>query len=90
VEVLVHLDNPGLVADQNITQAQLGNQALPGTFMGVFNHQTLISGGSPLAGSVEDEIELSKSVAPGASAIRLSDMFNSRSAVGGTITPPFN
>ncbi len=90
LEVLVHPDNPGQIADQNISKIQLGNQATPGSFMGVFNHQTFISGGTPLSGSIENEIELSKSVAPGATAIRLSDMFNSRSAVGGTITPPFN
>jgi hypothetical protein len=56
----------------------------------VFNAQTVINGGSPLVGSIENEIELSKSVAPGATAIRLSDMFNSRASVGGTISPPFN
>ena len=88
LEVLVHPINPGLISDQDITKNQLGDQTTPGTFMGVFNHQTLINGGSPLAGSIENEIELSKT--GGATAIRLSDMGNSRSSVGGTISPPFN
>ena len=87
-EVLVHPIDPSLVGDQNITQAQLGDQFTPGTFMGVFNSQTLYNGGSPLAGSIEKTIEDSK--VGGASAIRLSDMSNDRPAVGGTIYPPFN
>jgi hypothetical protein len=92
LEVLVHPVDPSLVTtrDQNITQTQLGDQTTPGSFMGVFNAQTLINGGSPLAGSIENEIELSKTGSPGATAIRLSDMYNSRAAVGGTISPPFN
>jgi len=88
LEVLVHPINPGLISDQSITKTQLGDQTTPGSFMGVFNAQTLINGGSPIVGSVENEIELSKT--GGATAIRLSDMGNSRSAVGGTIAPPFN
>ena len=56
--------------------------------MGVFNAQTAINGGSPLAGSIENEIELSKT--GGATAIRLSDMENYRQSVGGIIYPPFN
>jgi hypothetical protein len=91
LEVLVHPVNPGLISDQNITKNQLGDQSTPGSFMGVFNAQTKISGGgSPLVGSIENEIELSKTGSPGATAIRLSDMLNSRAAVGGTIAPPFN
>jgi len=92
LEVLVHPIDPSQVTtrDQNITMTQLGNQATPGSFMGVFNYQTFVSGGSPLAGSIENEIELSKTLSPGATAIRLSDMFNSRASVGGTISPPFN
>jgi hypothetical protein len=72
----------------NITYAQLGNNQSPGTFMGVFNAQTLNNGGLPMAGSIENEIELSKTNM--ATAIRLNEMQNSRSAVGGTITPPWN
>ena len=93
LEVLVHPINPGLISDQSITKTQLGDQTTPGSFMGVFNAQTVINHGSPIVGSIENEIELSKTGgAPngGATAIRLSDMLNSRSAVGGTISPPFN
>ena len=91
-EVLVHAVDPkkkqdGSLSDQNITQTQLGDQFTTGTFMGVFNAQTLINGGSPTAGSIENEIALSRS--GGATAITLADMVNSRPAVGGTIFPPF-
>lgn len=86
-EVLVHPINPGLIADQNISQAQLGNQTMPGTFMGVFNAQTLINGGSPVVGSIENEIILSQPT--GATGIPLAEMQVSRPAVGGTIYPPF-
>jgi len=92
VEVLVHPINPGLIADQNISKAQLGDWLTAGTFMGVFNAQTVNNGGSPVAGSIENEIALSEpSGGPGfpATAIRLSEMLNSRSAVGGQISPPF-
>jgi len=90
LEVLVHPVDPTKIADQDISKTQLGNQTTPGSFMGVFNAQTLINGGSPLVGSIENEIEISKTGSPGATAIRLSDMLNSRSAVGGKISPPFN
>ncbi len=86
-EVLVHPINPGLISDQNISATQLGNQTTPGTFMGVFNAQTLINHGSPLAGSIEDEIVLSQP--NGATGIPLAAMQVSRPAVGGTIYPPF-
>ncbi len=87
LEVLVHLVDPSLdpLGDQDITETELGSQTLPGSFMGVFNAQTLINGGSPLAGSIENEIEVSKP--SGATGIRLSDMHSNRSAVGGTIAP---
>jgi hypothetical protein len=88
LEVLVHPTNPGLISDQDITKNQLGDQTTPGSFMGVFNAQTLINGGSPIVGSIENEIELSKPT--GATAIRLNEMYNSRASVGGTISPPFN
>lgn len=88
-EVLVHPTDPGQVPthDQNISETQLGDQFTPGTFMGVFNAQTKYNGGSPISGSIEKTIEDSK--AGGATAIRLSDMVNSRPSVGGTIFPPF-
>lgn len=71
-----------------ITAGQLGSGTTPGSFIGVFNAQTSINGGSPLVGSIENEIELSKP--GGATAIRLSDMVNARSSVGGLISPAFN
>ena len=87
-EVLVHIVNPKSgVTDQDITQTQLGNQTKPGSFLGVFNAQTIINGGLPLVGSIENEIELSKTGSPGAVAIRLSDMVSQRTSVGGVITP---
>jgi hypothetical protein len=86
-EVLVHIVNPSLGYNQNITQNQLGNQTTPGSFLGVFNAQTLINGGSPLVGSIENEIDLSKTNSPGAVAIPLADMVSSRQTVGGVITP---
>ncbi|MGA2178154.1 MAG: hypothetical protein ABSH15_01035 [Verrucomicrobiota bacterium] len=95
LEVLVHPTDPSKISDQDITKTQLGDQYTPGSFMGVFNYQTVnYPGSSPLTGSIENEIELSKtpsgSPAAGATAIRLSDMFNYRQSVGGTISPPFN
>ncbi len=88
-EILVHLIDPTQDSkhDQDISETQLGSQTLPGTFMGVFNAQTFINGGSPLVGSIENEIELSKTVAPYATAIRWSDMKSNRQAVGGEISP---
>jgi hypothetical protein len=88
LEVLVHPTDPSKISDQDITKTQLGDQYTPGSFMGVFNAQTVINGGSPLIGSIENEIELSKT--GGATAIRLSDMVNYRQSVGGIIYPPFN
>jgi hypothetical protein len=83
--VLVHPIDPSLIADQAVTQFQLGDQFTPGSFLGVFNAQTLYNGGVPIVGSIENEIELSK--AAGATAIRLSDMKCSRATVGGVISP---
>ena len=74
----------GTVNDQTITKTQIGSQTTPGSFLGVFNAQTLINGGSPLVGSIENEIELSKA---SATAIRLSDMQSKRGNVGGIIAP---
>ncbi|MEI8288650.1 MAG: hypothetical protein WCH99_04210 [Verrucomicrobiota bacterium] len=90
-EVVVYAKNPMQIVtqpsypNQNLSTSQLGNQTTPNTILGVLDAQTLISGGSPVPGSIENEIELSK--AAGATAIRLSDMISSRSSVGGTITP---
>ena len=60
LEVLVHPVDPTKIADQDISKTQLGDQTTPGSFMGVFNSQTAINGGSPIVGSIENEIELSK------------------------------
>jgi len=61
-EVLVHIVDPSAnpPGDQDISQTQLGNNTTPGSFLGVFNAQTKINGGSPLIGSVENEIYLSQ------------------------------
>ena len=88
LEVLVYPKNPGAIADQKITQSQLGTQTTAGTFMGVFNAQTVINGGSPVVGSIEREIQITEP--SGATAIRLAEMVNSRQNVGGIIAPPFN
>jgi hypothetical protein len=87
-EVLVHMIDPSQApngSNQNITGDQLGDNQTPGSFLGVFNAQTIINGGTPMVGSIENEIELSKT--GGATAIRLSDMVNKRASVGGKITP---
>ncbi len=86
-EVLVHIVNPAAnpPGDQNITQTQLGNNTTAGSFLGVFNAQTKINGGSPLVGSIENEILLTQPL--GATAIRLSDMKSNRGSVGGAIAP---
>ena len=85
VVVFPNVDPSSLNADQNLTATQLGSQQSPGTLLGVLNAQTIINGGSPLVGSIENEIELSKPT--GATAIRLSDMVSQRGSVGGTIAP---
>lgn len=74
--------------DQDITPGQLGTGSTPGSFMGVFNAQTLNNGGAPIVGSIEREIDISKP--NGATGIPLVDMQNARAAVGGVISPPFN
>jgi len=87
---LIHIIDPNLAGDQNISQSQLGNNLTPGSFLGVFNAQTKINGGSPLVGSIEKEVvdsQTSASKAGGATAIPLRDMKCSRQSVGGTITP---
>ncbi len=86
-EVVVYpiVDPSSLNSDQNLTASQLGNQTTTGTILGVLDAQTKFNGGSPIPGSLENEIELSK--VGGATAIRLSDMTSFRFSVGGTITP---
>lgn len=75
-------------ANGGISQANLGDQQTAGTFLGVLDRQTLYSGGTPLVGSLEQEIEASKTIAPAyATAIRLNEMTASRGSVGGTIVP---
>ena len=86
--VIVYPINPALQSGQTISQTQLGSQVQPGSFLGVFNAQTLVQpglNGVPLVGSIEREIEISKP--NGATAIRLSDMKSKRATVGGTISP---
>jgi hypothetical protein len=76
----------------NINMNQLGDWNTPGSFMGVFNAQVLNNGGSPKVGSIENEIEISKSVGGTgfpATAIRLYDMYMSRDDVGAVISPIF-
>jgi hypothetical protein len=75
----------GTPASGGITQTALGNQTASGSFLGVLDHQTKLSGGTPLPGSIENEIENSK--VAGATAIRLSDMTASRQTVGGIVFP---
>jgi hypothetical protein len=87
-EVVVYPIN----GNADVTATQLGDQTQAGTILGVLDYQTLISnpGGPTLPGSLENEIELSKTVSPGATAIRLSDMTAARGSVGGTIFPTPN
>jgi hypothetical protein len=91
-EVVVYPSSANNPTIPGCTVAQLGDQNTPGTILGVLDYQTLYSnpGGPTLAGSLENEIELSKSVSPGATAIRLSDMTASRGPVGGTLAPTPN
>jgi len=76
----------GTPASGGISSANLGDQTTPGTFLGVLDSQTLLNGGSPISGSLENEIQLSKTIGPAyATAIRLNEMTASRAQVGGTI-----
>ncbi len=89
-EIIVYptdIDNNAKHADHKISSTQLGSQADPGSFIGVFNYQTKVYGGSPLVGSIENEIELSKTGSGGQTAIRLSEMRANRQVVGGKIFP---
>jgi hypothetical protein len=83
------VDPSSINGDQNLTVTLLGDQNTAGTILGVldnYNH----TGGTPLVGSIDNEIEISKnplaSTGP-ATAIRIGDMVSSRASVGGTITP---
>jgi hypothetical protein len=73
--------------NSDVTAFQLGDQQTGGTILGVLDSQTIFNGGSPISGSLEFEIESSKTGSPGATAIRLSDMQATRGSVGGTIFP---
>ena len=86
-EVVVYptVDPSSISSDQNLTAALLGDHTQAGTILGVLDNQS--GGGVPLVGSIENEIELSKTASGGATAIRISDMTATRAAVGGTITP---
>jgi hypothetical protein len=90
-EMMVHPIDMTAYSDQDVTSSQLGSAVTPGpagSFLGVFNAQTYINGGAPVTGSIENEIELSKTVSPAyATAIRLSDMKSNRSTDGSTIYP---
>ena len=75
--------NPStLSADQNLTLALLGKQSTTNTLLGVLN---AVRTGTPILGSIDREIELSKTNL--ATAIRIKDMVSARTSVGGTITP---
>jgi hypothetical protein len=85
-EVVVYpTANPSTLSpDQNLTAAQLGNQSTSGTILGVLDKVNSVT---PVAGSIDNEINLSKTTSPGATAIRLVDMVSSRASVGGVISP---
>jgi hypothetical protein len=84
-EVLVYpLEDPSVLHnDQNLTHNQLGDQNTAGTILGVLDN---VQSGTPLAGSLQNEIELTKTSGP-ATAIRISDMHATRTIVGGPIFP---
>lgn len=85
-EVVVYptVDPTSLSTDQNLTKAELGNQNTAGTILGVLDKVNAVT---PIVGSIDNEIQTSKSGSPGATAIRLVDMTSSRAAVGGPISP---
>jgi len=90
--VLVFPKKPSLQAGQTIGDTQLGDQGQVGTFLGVFNAQTLTQpslGGVPQVGSIENEIYKTETVPASYpnTAIRLIEMQSKRQSVGGTITP---
>ena len=85
-EVVVYpLKDPStLYADQNMLQSQVGDQNTAGTFLGVLD---AVSAGAASPGSLDFEIETSKTGGNGATAIRLGNMLSSRASVGGTVAP---
>jgi hypothetical protein len=85
-EVIIFSTRPDLIADQDITPTQLGDEYTPGSFMGVFNAQSFNNNGVITVGSIENEIILSQP--GGATGIPIADMVNTRPSVGGTIYPP--
>jgi len=88
--VIVFPIKPSLQAGQTIGDSQLGSQSVAGTFLGVFNAQTTITGGSPTnnVGSIENEIYKTENGVNGPNtAIRLISMKSNRQSVGGTISP---
>jgi hypothetical protein len=90
-EVLVHYSAPSsgsVIPGQDLTGLQLGDEYTPGSFMGVFNAQSINNGGVVTVGSIENEIIISQPT--GATAIPLAAMANTRPNVGGVINPPFN
>lgn len=56
-------------------------------FTPLVNRLTATYTGTPLNGAIDYEIELSKTIAPYATAVRITDGNVSRKAVGGTIAP---
>jgi hypothetical protein len=70
--------NTFLAAGQNLSFSQLN--AIIGRMEATYT-------GSPLNGSIDYEIELSKTISPYATAVRLNDMQVTRQSVGGVIAP---
>jgi hypothetical protein len=84
-EVVVYPIN----GNADVPANQLGDQTQTGTILGVLDN--VAPAGSPtVVGSLDNEIEASKTVSPGATAVRISDMTASRGSVGGTIFPTPN
>ena len=84
VVVYPNVDPSSLSSDQNLTKAQLGNQTTAGTILGVLDKK---DAATPISGSLDNEIQASKTGSPGATAIRWLDMVSSRTSVGGPIAP---
>lgn len=81
-EVVVYPIN----GNADVPANQLGDQTQAGTILGVLDN--VAPAGSPtVVGSLDNEIEASKTISPGATAVRISDMTASRGSVGGTIFP---
>jgi hypothetical protein len=68
--------------------SQLGQNLNYSTqFTPLVNRLTATYSGTPLNGSIDYEVELSKTIAPYATAVRINDSAVARSAVGGVISP---